>query len=104
MAFINGSRISLLIVSGCSGASGAPGGRFGVWVHMIGFTGMRSQKQRYLVDCMLIVFTSAADIADPGGEIGYGDQFIHEPGKIGDARGLHVTRLANGAKMVTGFG
>ncbi len=94
---------SLLVVSGGPGISAAPCGGFGALVLQVGLAGMRRQKEGYLVDRMLIVLAAAANIADPGGKIGHGDQLIHQPGEIRDACRFHVPGLADGAGMLVGF-
>ena len=59
----------------------------------------------------VVIFALAADVADPGGEIGDGDQFIVQPGEIRDSglmhlpdialtAGYHTLRFAIGSQLV----
>ena len=41
-----------------------------------------------------VIFPPVADVADPGREIGYGDQFIAQPGEIGNEAHMHHSSLA----------
>gem|GEM_PF-3262737 len=41
--------------------------------------------------CLLIIITPSAHIADPGREIRHADQFIAQPGEVGDVFQVHDT-------------
>jgi len=43
-------------------------------------------------DGAFIVFPFAAHVTDPGGEIWHSDQFLSQPGEVGDVPEMHYTR------------
>ncbi len=55
-------------------------------------------------DGAFIVFTPAAYVADPGGEVRHGDQFSAEPGEVGDVTEVHDPGGAFAAWGMFGFG
>ncbi len=54
----------------------------------------RVEKDIDLVDSFVVIFAFAADVAHPGREIGYGDQFAVQPGEIRDGSLVHLPDIA----------
>ena len=53
-----------------------------------------AQKHGQPRDGFLVIFTAPANIADPGGEVGNGDEFVVQPREISDEFQTHHTGLA----------
>lgn len=51
--------------------------------------GIRAEEHCQPGDGLLIVFAPATHIADPGGEVWDGDQFLSEPGEVGNMAQMH---------------
>ncbi len=54
----------------------------------------RAEQQRQLVDGFQVIFALAANVADPGREIGNGDQLFFHPGEIRNMRLVHLPDIA----------
>src|SRR5512143_1506847 len=59
-----------------------------------GLASVRVQQHGEPGDGLLIILTTAANVAYPGGEIRHGDQLVAEPGEVGDELQVHHPRLA----------
>ena len=51
--------------------------------------GIRAEEHCQPGDGLLIVFAPATHVADPGGEVGDGDEFLVQPGEVGDKAQVH---------------
>ena len=58
------------------------------------FACVRAQEHGQPRDRFLVIFPASANIADPGGEVGNGDELVIQPRKIGDEFKAHHTGLA----------
>ena len=66
-------------------------------------TGFRVQDGRQPGDGTRVILAPPAQVTDPGGEIGNGNQFFVKPGKVGDLAQVQDPGLALGA-LVCGLG
>ncbi len=57
-----------------------------------GLSRFRAEEHRQPRNGALIVFAPAAQVADPGGEVRHSDEFLAEPGEIGDVAQVHNAR------------
>jgi len=64
----------------------------GMRTHPVDLAG-RIEQHREMIDSFSIIFALSADIADPRGEIGYGDQLTIQPGEIGHAGFVHLPNI-----------
>lgn len=54
-----------------------------------GMSGIRAEQHAQPRDRAFIIFALSAHIADPGWEVWNGDQFLAQPGEIGDMTHVH---------------
>jgi len=74
-----------------------PGGAFDM---AGGFSRFRVKEHGKQSDCAFIVFALPAHVTYPGWEVRNRDEFITQPGEIGDVAVMHDTRRA----FVTRYG
>jgi len=65
---------------------------------------VRAEEHCQPRDGAFIVFAFAAHVANPGGEIGNGDEFLSEPGEVGDVPHVHDARGTFMAGGLIGIG
>lgn len=66
------------------------------------FSRVGAEEHGQPCDGAFIIFTFAAYIADPGGEVRNCDQFLAKPGEVGDVPQVHNARAAFTARDMIG--